>query len=130
MMFLPDTKTGRKTLYLSDVALGILEDLPQVKGNPYVIPGEVKGEPRADLKRPWAAILRAANLDKASVETAEGNKQARRRKSGQARSDTAYASTTCATPLRPSAWAVRLACQWSASCSATPKPGRRSAMPT
>ena len=27
MMFLPDSKTGRKTLYLSDVALNLLEDL-------------------------------------------------------------------------------------------------------
>jgi integrase len=64
MMFLPDSKTGRKTLYLSDVALGILEDLPRVEGNPYIIPGAVDGRPRADLKRPWAAILRASGLIK------------------------------------------------------------------
>ena len=64
MMFLPHSKTGRKTLYLSDVALAILEDLPRVAGNPHIIPGSKKGEPRSDLKRPWAAIARAANLVK------------------------------------------------------------------
>jgi integrase len=62
LMFLPDSKTGRKTLYLSDVALNILEDIPKVAGNPHIIPGSKKGEPRADLKRPWAAIARAAGL--------------------------------------------------------------------
>jgi integrase len=61
-MFLPDSKTGRKTLYLSEVALALLEDLPKVAGNPHIIPGEAKGKPRADLKRPWAAIVRAAGL--------------------------------------------------------------------
>lgn len=29
----------------------------------YVIPGDVEGQPRADLKKPWAAICRRANLD-------------------------------------------------------------------
>jgi integrase len=62
MMFLPDSKTGRKTLYLSDVALRILEELPRVPGNPHIIPGSKKGEHRADLKRPWTAIARAAGL--------------------------------------------------------------------
>jgi integrase len=62
IMFLPDSKTGRKPLYLSDVALTILQGLPRVAGNPHIIPGNKKGEPRADLKRPWSAIVRAAGL--------------------------------------------------------------------
>jgi integrase len=65
LMFLPDSKTGRKTLYLSDVALSILEAIPKVAGNPHIIPGSNKGESRADLKRPWTAIVRAAGLLKA-----------------------------------------------------------------
>lgn len=71
MMFLPDSKTGRKTLYLSDVALSLLESLPRMQGNPYIIPGEVAGQPRADLKRPWAAIMRAAGLGKGDGEKAD-----------------------------------------------------------
>jgi integrase len=62
LMFLPDSKTGWKTLYLSEVSLALLEDLPKVAGNPHIIPGEGKEKPRADLKRPWAAIVRAAGL--------------------------------------------------------------------
>ena len=65
MMFLPDSKTGRKTLYVSDVAMNILESIPRVAGNPHIIPGDKKGAPRADLKRPWSAIVRAAGLLKA-----------------------------------------------------------------
>lgn len=86
MMFLPDSKTGRKTLYLSDVALNILESLPRVPGNPHIIPGSKKGEPRADLKRPWAAIVRAAGLAK-PVEKPDASSKAvenRRKKLPQA----------------------------------------------
>jgi integrase len=63
MIFLPDSKTGRKPIYLSAAAAEILSALPRVDGNPYVIPGEKAGQPRADLKRPWDAICEAAGLD-------------------------------------------------------------------
>jgi integrase len=63
MIFLPDSKTGRKPIYLSAGAAAILSALPRVDGNPYVIPGEKTGQPRADLKRPWDAICEAAGLD-------------------------------------------------------------------
>jgi integrase len=80
MMFLPDSKTGRKTLYLSDVALNILEDIPKVAGNPHIIPGSKKGAPRADLKRPWAAIMRAAGLVKAEEKADPKGKAGEKRK--------------------------------------------------
>ena len=63
MIFLPDSKTGRKPIYLSAAAAAILSALPRIDGNPYVIPGEKTGQPRADLKRPWDAICEAAGLD-------------------------------------------------------------------
>jgi integrase len=62
LMFLPDSKTGRKTIYLSDAAIDVLTSIPRLDGNPHIIPGETKGAPRADLKRPWAAMVRAAGL--------------------------------------------------------------------
>ena len=34
-----------------------------MKGNPHIIAGSSEGEPRADLKRPWSAIRKAAGLD-------------------------------------------------------------------
>ena len=62
LMFLPDSKTGRKTLYLNKAAIGFLGSIPHIDGNPYIIPGNKKGAPRADLIRPWAAIASAAGL--------------------------------------------------------------------
>jgi integrase len=32
-------------------------------GNPYIIAGERPGAPRADLKKPWAAVTKAAGLE-------------------------------------------------------------------
>jgi integrase len=62
MIFLADSKTGRKPIYLSAAAAAILSALPRVDSNPYVIPGEKAGQPRADLKRPWDAICEAAGI--------------------------------------------------------------------
>ena len=33
------------------------------EGNPHLFPGEKEGRPRADLKKPWAAVTKAAGLD-------------------------------------------------------------------
>ena len=72
IMFLPDSKTGRKPIYLSAAALAVLKDVPRVAGNPYIIPGQSRRPksggakplpaPRADLKKPWAAVARAAGF--------------------------------------------------------------------
>jgi integrase len=63
VIFLADSKTGRKPVYLSAAAQSVLASLPRVSGNPHVIPGEREGAPRADLKKPWAAVCNAARLD-------------------------------------------------------------------
>lgn len=63
LIMLPDSKTGKKPLFLNPPALEILDGLKRVKGNPYVIPGRKKGQPLADLKRPWNRIRRAAGLE-------------------------------------------------------------------
>jgi integrase len=63
LIFLADSKTGKKPLYLSAAAQKVLADVPRVEGNPYVIAGAKDGAPRSDLKKPWAAISRAADLE-------------------------------------------------------------------
>jgi integrase len=63
VIFLPDSKTGRKPIYLSATAQSVLASLPCVSGNPHIIAGEREGAPRADLKKPWAAVRMAAGLD-------------------------------------------------------------------
>jgi integrase len=63
VIFLPDSKTGRKPVYLSAAAQSVLASLPRVDGNPHIIPGERESAPKADLKKPWAAVTKAASLD-------------------------------------------------------------------
>jgi integrase len=63
ILFLPDSKTGRKPLYLNAPALELLSGLPRIEGNPHIIAGMKDGAPRADLKKPWAAVTRAAHLE-------------------------------------------------------------------
>ena len=63
MLFLADSKTGKKPLYLSAAAQAVLGSVPRVKGNPHIIAGALEGAPRADLNKPWRAVRKAAKLD-------------------------------------------------------------------
>jgi integrase len=63
VIFLPDSKTGKKPVYLSAAALSLLSALPRIEGNPHIIAGANAGAPRADLKKPWAAVCKAAGLE-------------------------------------------------------------------
>jgi integrase len=63
ILFLPDSKTGRKPLYLNAPALELLSRLDRIEGNPHIIAGMKDGAPRVDLKKPWAAVTKAARLE-------------------------------------------------------------------
>jgi integrase len=63
ILFLSDSKTGKKPLYLSAAAQSVLAEVPRIKDNPHIIPGAARGAPRTDLHRPWKAVRRAAKLD-------------------------------------------------------------------
>jgi integrase len=60
---LADSKTGRKTIYLSDAAIAIVKGLTRIEDNPYLIVGDKEGSNRSDIKRPWEAIRKAADLN-------------------------------------------------------------------
>jgi integrase len=60
---LPDSKTGAKTLYLNAPALAVLNEIPRVAGNPFVIIGERKGARLINLQKPWRRIRKSAGLD-------------------------------------------------------------------
>jgi integrase len=62
LAFLPDSKTGKKTLYLGAVAVELLKSLPKMKDNPYVITGEVGGQYLTDMQKPWRRIRKAAGI--------------------------------------------------------------------
>lgn len=59
---LSDSKTGSKTIQLSDIAVKALEGLPRVKGNGYVIVGAKAGRPYQNVRKPWKAITKAVGL--------------------------------------------------------------------
>ena len=63
ILFLADSKTGKKPIYLSAAAQAVLATLPRIEGNPHIIAGAKDAAPRADLKKPWAAVKRAADLE-------------------------------------------------------------------
>jgi integrase len=79
ILFLPDSKTGKKPVYLSAAAQAVLATLPRIEGNPHIIAGhgprksrtgatreaakQPEGAARADLKKPWATVRRAAGLE-------------------------------------------------------------------
>lgn len=52
---LPDSKTGKKTIYLGASAADELKRIPKVIGNPYVICGNIEGQFLADVQAPLAA---------------------------------------------------------------------------
>ncbi|MBK1666315.1 integrase [Rhodospirillum rubrum] len=64
---LPDSKTGAKTVYFGEAVRTLLETLPRVDGNPYVIVGKVKGHFLSDLQKPWRRIRKAAGIEEARI---------------------------------------------------------------
>jgi integrase len=60
LLFLGDSKTGKKSVVLNAPALAVLQDLP--RRSAYVIPGDSPDTPRADLKRVWSAVTARADL--------------------------------------------------------------------
>lgn len=61
LLFLGDSKTGKKSIVLNAPALAVLQELP--RRSAYVIPGEKPDAPKADLKRLWSAVIARADLD-------------------------------------------------------------------
>ncbi|WP_343081444.1 tyrosine-type recombinase/integrase [Ostreiculturibacter nitratireducens] len=62
-MELPDSKTGARRIPLPQAAREVLDALPRMDGNPYVIAGIVEGQHATDLQRPWRRIRERAGLD-------------------------------------------------------------------
>lgn len=60
LLFLPDSKSGQKTVILNAPALAVLHALERLGS--YVVPGADPEQPRHDLKRPWSAVTKRAGL--------------------------------------------------------------------
>ena len=57
MLFLPETKTGPRAVYLSAPALAVLASLPRVAKNPYVIVGDRAGQHLVNLTKAMGANM-------------------------------------------------------------------------
>ena len=62
LLLLPDSKTGAKTVYLSEAALTVLARVERIEGNPHVFPGKRLSEPLRSIRKPWEHICKAAQL--------------------------------------------------------------------
>lgn len=61
--FLPTSKTGKKALPLSDVALSVINATPRVDDNPYVFVGANDNAPIINYRKAWGRIRKEAGLD-------------------------------------------------------------------
>lgn len=62
---LPDSKTGKKPIYLSDAALEVIAELKATRRdpkNPYLLAGRSKGKALNNLAKPWKRICARAGL--------------------------------------------------------------------
>ena len=63
VLALPDSKTGKKFIYLNAPAIETLSAIPQLQGNPFVICGKRTGRPMVNLRKPWLSIREPAALN-------------------------------------------------------------------
>ncbi len=63
LVFLPDSKTGKKPLRLSAPVIALLEAAPRVDGNPYVIVGHIGMSHLVNIHKPWYRIRTLAGLN-------------------------------------------------------------------
>ena len=61
-LFLPDSKTGKKTVYLNAPALAVLQSLPRLEGNPHVFPGDRQGAEYKTIDKVWYRVRDVAGL--------------------------------------------------------------------
>lgn len=62
MLHLPDSKTGKKTIFLNAPAIAVLQNIKRLVSNPYVIIGRKDGEHLINLEKPWRMIRKKAKL--------------------------------------------------------------------
>lgn len=64
---LPDSKTGAKVVHLGAPAMRIIAAVPEVVGNPYLLPGKKDGTHVTDLQAVWERIRKTAGLEDVRV---------------------------------------------------------------
>ncbi len=62
LLLLPDSKTGAKSVFLSQPAIDLLLSLTRQPRSEYVFPGERSGKPIVSLRKPWERICTSAEI--------------------------------------------------------------------
>lgn len=57
------SKTGSRTVYLSEQGVKVLQSIPRLADNPYVIHGREPGSYLTDLQKPWRRVRKAAKIE-------------------------------------------------------------------
>ena len=60
---LPDSKSGKKTIWLSDKARDYIDAIPHKRGNPYIFVGQRSGSPLVNLQKPWRKLRSMAGIE-------------------------------------------------------------------
>jgi integrase len=63
VLMLPDSKTGFKAIPLSAPAVEVIQNLPVIEGNPYLIPGRRNGTHLIGLEHIWYRVRAKAGLN-------------------------------------------------------------------
>ena len=63
LLFLPDSKTGQKSIFLNDDAKEIIAAIPRLPDNPYLIVGALPGARLVNLQKPWRRIRKLAGIE-------------------------------------------------------------------
>lgn len=61
-LHLPDSKTGEKIIPLSKLAREVIDEIPAVEGNPYLIVGRRRGRPLVNVSKPWKELMEKARI--------------------------------------------------------------------
>lgn len=62
LLALGDSKTGQRTVLLSEPALEVLEGVKRIEGNPYVCCGKNQGQPIVNLMKVWRRVCGEAEI--------------------------------------------------------------------
>ncbi len=67
ILWLPESKTGRKPIHLNPEALDILRTHPRLADNPFIITGRRRGAPLTNLQKPWDEIRHRAGFPEVRI---------------------------------------------------------------
>jgi len=63
LLFLSDSKTGAKPVFLSKAAAELIATLPREAEAEYVFPGDRPGKPIVSLRKSWERVCKVAKID-------------------------------------------------------------------